>query len=350
MDTWATSSLTPLIVCGWESDPDLFARTFPMDLRPQGHDIIRTWLFATVLRSHLSEGVVPWRHAALSGWILDPDRKKMSKSKGNVVTPMGLLERFSADAVRYWAASGRPGTDTAFDEGQMKIGRRLATKLLNASKFVLSFPEPAAGAAVTEPLDRAVLDLLNDVVAQATAALEAFEYTTALEVAERFFWLFCDDYLELVKPRAYADSGDAMGWESARLALRTSLSTLLRLFAPFIPYVTEEAWSWWHTESVHAACWPTATDATDATDAADAAGPAELVTLATTAISAVRKAKSDVKQSMRAPVEKVRVFGPGEQLSRLELIEDDIRAAGHIVAIEFETTTEPLRFEVTLPE
>ncbi|MFD7656959.1 valine--tRNA ligase, partial [Actinosynnema sp. NPDC059797] len=338
MDTWATSSLTPLIVCGWESDPALFAQTFPMDLRPQGHDIIRTWLFATVLRSHLSEDALPWRHAALSGWILDPDRKKMSKSKGNTVTPVDLLERFSADAVRYWAAGGRPGTDTAFDEGQMKIGRRLATKLLNASKFVLGMPEPAAGARVTEPLDRAVLDLLDDVVDRATAALEAFEYTTALEVVERFFWLFCDDYLELVKPRAYADIGAPEACESARLALRTALSTLLRLFAPFVPYVTEEAWSWWHTGSVHAEPWPTSTGA-------DAASSAELVSLATAAISAVRKAKSDAKRSMRAPVEGIRVLGPRAQLDRFGLVADDVRAAGHVGAVGFEATTEPLRFE-----
>src|SRR5207248_341889 len=157
MDTWATSSLTPQIVCGWEHDPALYAQTFPMDLRPQGHDIIRTWLFATVLRAELDAHTLPWRHAALSGWILDPDRKKMSKSKGNVVTPMGLLEQFSSDAVRYWAASGRPGADTAFDQGQMRVGRRLATKLLNAGRFVLGFPEPAADAEVTEPLDRALL-------------------------------------------------------------------------------------------------------------------------------------------------------------------------------------------------
>jgi valyl-tRNA synthetase len=344
MDTWATSSLTPLIVCGWESDPELFAQTFPMDLRPQGHDIIRTWLFSTVLRSHLAEGTVPWRHAALSGWILDPDRKKMSKSKGNVVTPMGLLERFSSDAVRYWAASGRPGTDTAFDEGQMKIGRRLATKLLNASKFVLSFPPPADDARVTAPLDRAMLDLLDGVVAQATAALEAFEYTTALEVTERFFWLFCDDYLELVKPRAYADIADTDGHESARLALRTSLNTLLRLFAPFVPYATEEAWSWWHTDSVHTTAWPTPTDATDTTAAS------ELVSLAAAVISAVRKAKSDAKQSMRAPVDTVHATGTTAELDRLKLIAEDIRAAGNVTTIDYQTTDQPLHLTVTLAE
>ncbi|QKG18645.1 valine--tRNA ligase [Actinomadura verrucosospora] len=345
MDTWATSSLTPLIVSGWENDPDLFAQTFPMDLRPQGHDIIRTWLFSTVLRSHLAEDALPWKNVALSGWILDPDRKKMSKSKGNVVTPMGLLEKFGSDAVRYWAASGRPGTDTAFDEGQMKVGRRLATKLLNASKFVLGFPAPAESAEVTEPLDRAMLDLLDDVVAQATRALDEFEYTTALEAVERFFWLFCDDYLELVKPRAYADIGDVAGRESARLALRVLLSTLQRLFAPYLPYTVEEAWSWWHSDSVHTAPWPG-----PAETARPVAEASALVGLASTAIGAVRKAKTEVRKSMRAPVETVRAYGPASQLEALDRIKADLCAAGKIGVFEFEPGEEELRFEVTLAE
>ncbi|MDT7609514.1 MAG: valyl-tRNA synthetase [Pseudonocardiales bacterium] len=346
MDTWATSSLTPQLVCGWESDPERFALTFPMDLRPQAHDIIRTWLFATVLRAELIAGTLPWRHAALSGWILDPDRKKMSKSKGNVVTPMDLLEQFSPDAVRYWAASGRPGTDTAFDQGQMKIGRRLATKLLNASKFVLSFPSPAASAAVTETLDLAVLSALDEVVGQVTAALEDFEYTTALERIERFFWMFCDDYLELVKDRAYGSPDVTEGaTDSARLTLRTALSVLQRLLAPYLPFAAEEAWSWWHDDSVHTGDWPV-----PARPSGGGAG-AVVIALASGVIGAIRKAKSDAKRSMRSPVRVARVSAPAESLDATRAISADLRAAGNVATLLVEPAADQqLRVDVTLAE
>jgi valyl-tRNA synthetase len=208
MDTWATSSLTPQIACGWEDEPALFAATFPMNLRPQGPEIIRTWLFSTALRSHLEHGVLPWHDTSLNGWVLDPHHKKMSKSKGNVVTPMPLVEEFGSDAVRYWACNGRPGTDTAVDTGVMKIGRRLAIKILNASKFSLGRLDdtPAKGlSAVVDPIDRALLARLAEVVTQATAAFEDFDYARAQEFTETFFWSFCDDYVELVKTRAYGE-------------------------------------------------------------------------------------------------------------------------------------------------
>ncbi|HEY4331961.1 MAG TPA: valine--tRNA ligase, partial [Ilumatobacteraceae bacterium] len=255
MDTWATSSLTPQIAGLWQEDNDLFERVFPMDMRAQAHDIIRTWLFSTMVRSHWEHGVAPWKHAHLSGWILDPDRKKMSKSVGNVVTPAALFEQYSTDAVRYWAASGRPGVDTAFSEEQMKVGRKLATKLLNVSKFVLAIEPPATDAAVTEPIDASMLARLAAVVAECTEAFDDFDYARSLERTEAFFWWFCDDYVELVKSRAYETHG-AAGAASARVALRSALGTLQRLFAPFLPFCTEEVWSWWHETSVHRGTWP----------------------------------------------------------------------------------------------
>jgi len=333
MDTWATSSLTPQIAGGWLSDPDLFGRVFPMDLRPQGQDIIRTWLFSTVVRSHLEHGSLPWSDAAISGWILDPDRKKMSKSKGNVVTPMGLLEEHGSDAVRYWAASARLGTDAAFEVGQMKIGRRLAIKILNASKFALSFAgegeirlDPAA---VTVPLDRAMLAGLADVVDAATEALASYDHTRALEQTETFFWTFCDDYLELVKDRAYGGGEAEVSAEtlSARTALALALDTLLRLFAPVLPFATEEVWSWWREGSVHTATWPLAAPLRAA------AGPgsrlAEL-TAAGDALAALRKIKSEAKVSMRTPILFAEVAVPAASLAAVEQAVGDVRGAGRV--------------------
>ncbi len=335
MDTWATSSLTPQIACGWEEDPDLFARTFPMDVRPQAHEIIRTWLFSTVVRSHYEHGTVPWANAALSGWILDPDRKKMSKSVGNVVVPTDLLEQHGADAVRYWAAGGRPGTDTAFDPGQMKIGRRLAIKILNASKFALGAGDAPAGAVATEPIDLAMLAELATLVDDATRAFDGFDYARALQRTEDFFWRFCNDYLELVKGRAYRENDPAA--VSARVALRLALTTLLRLFAPFLPYVTEEVWSWCRTAdgvlpgfeaaSVHRASWPTSAELGAA--AVDDGTPSPLP-VAAEVLGRIRKAKSDANVSMRAEVDAVAVTDTTDRIGALLLAADDVRDAGKV--------------------
>ncbi|WP_369250280.1 valine--tRNA ligase [Streptomyces sp. R41] len=330
MDTWATSSLTPQIAGRWLKDPDLFERVFPMDMRPQAHEIIRTWLFSTVVRAHAEHGVLPWKHATISGWILDPDRKKMSKSKGNVVTPADLLVQHGSDAVRYWAAGGRPGTDTAFDTGQMKVGRRLALKILNASKFVLSFGEAPEAAKVTEPLDRAMLAELAATVDDATEAFEDFNYARALERTEQFFWRFCDDYLELVKTRAYGEHDDTAGTESARGALMTALDTLLRLFAPVLPFATEEAWSWQAEGSVHRAAWPVADELRRMAGGADG----ELLATAAEVIAAVRKAKSEAQVSMRTDVTKAVISGSLAALDRFALVQADVRAAGRIGVVE----------------
>ncbi|HEY8551298.1 MAG TPA: valine--tRNA ligase [Vicinamibacterales bacterium] len=321
MDTWATSSLTPQIVSGWERDPELFARVFPLSLRPQGHDIIRTWLFSTVLRSHLEHDSLPWTHVAISGWVLDPDRKKMSKSKGNVVTPMGLLVEHGADAVRYWAASGGPGVDTAFDPAQMRVGRRLAIKLLNASKFILANPEPRG--AVSAMLDRGMLSNLAALVEETTAALQDYDYAKALQRTESFFWDFCDNYLELVKSRRYGDQGPE-GAASANAALQAALDVLLRLFAPYLPFATEEVWSWWREGSIHRAAWPTPADVLATIGGAPDADARQAYARAVQLSAEVRKQKSAVQRSQKTPVQELRWRVPAADAALLDAIQGDL--------------------------
>jgi valyl-tRNA synthetase len=323
---------------------------FPMDLRPQGHEIIRTWLFSTVVRSELEHGSLPWAAAALSGWVLDPDRKKMSKSKGNVVTPLPLLETHGSDGVRYWAASGRPGVDTAVDEGQMKVGRRLAIKILNASRFALSripggqLPGPGA---VTDAIDRAMLCDLSRVVEEATAAFEGYDYARALERTEAFFWSFCDDYLELVKGRAYEDAAEA-GPASARAALGLALSVLLRLLAPFLPFVTEEVWSWWHDGSIHRSPWPAADEFPVGVGGVEAGGGDTVLSVVSEVLAAVRRAKTTAKRSMRAPVARLTVVDDPGRLALLGQAENDLRDAGGVV--ELVTRPGPADISVELGE
>ncbi|MGF3055082.1 valine--tRNA ligase [Microbacterium sp. YY-01] len=334
LDTWATSSLTPQLVGGWQRDEELWNLVAPFDVRPQGQDIIRTWLFSTMLRSVLEDQRAPWTDAAISGFIVDPDRKKMSKSKGNVVTPADILDKHGSDAVRYWAASSRLGADAAFDPQnptQVKIGRRLAIKVLNAAKFVLSFPVPS-GAEITHDLDASMLTALDTVVREATTAFDAYDQARALEIIEAFFWTFCDDYLELVKERAYDESNT--GQASAALALRLALSTLLRLLAPVLAFASEEAWSWFEEGSVHTAPWP---------EPRDIAGNAAVLDATSTALIGIRGAKTEAKASQKTPVSRAVIAAPAAAITLLESAADDLRAVGRIETLEF---VEAEEFEV----
>jgi len=325
-DTWATSSLTPQLAGGWQRDDELWNLVAPFDVRPQGQDIIRTWLFSTMVRSVLEDGRAPWSDAAISGFIVDPDRKKMSKSKGNVVTPADILDKHGTDAVRYWSASSRLGADAAFDPQnptQVKIGRRLAIKVLNAAKFVLSFPVPE-GAEVTHALDAAMLATLDGVVRDATKAFESYDHARALEITESFFWTFCDDYLELVKERAY-DRGD-VGQASAALALRLALSTLLRLLAPVLAFATEEAWSWFEEGSIHTAAWP---------EPLELAGDPNVLTAVSAALVGIRRAKTEAKASQKTPVAHVTIAGPADVIAAIRLAEGDLKAVGRIAEVSY---------------
>ncbi len=343
MDTWATSSLTPHLATGWERDEELFGLTFPMDMAPQAHDIIRTWLFSRVVRAHFENGSLPWKRATISGFVVDPDRKKMSKSKGNVVVPTDILDKYGSDAVRWRAAMARPGMDSPFDETQMKVGRRLAMKILNAGKFVLTLAEhPGGVAAVTNPVDLAMLAGLRDVVATATKAFDEFDYTVALEAAESFFWSFCDDYLELVKERAYgAQSPEEQA--SAQAALALALDVQLRLFAPLLPFVTEEVWRWTNDSSVHLASWPTVEELP--------VGDQTLLGDVATALIAIRGAKSTAKVSMKAEVALAAFSGPADVVDRLKTIEPDLRAVGRLAGeVTWAESEEPLAVTVELTQ
>jgi valyl-tRNA synthetase len=334
LDTWATSSLTPQIVGGWSRDEELFAKVYPFDLRPQGHDIIRTWLFSSVVRADALQKSAPWKHAAISGWILDPDRKKMSKSKGNVVVPTDVLNEYGSDAVRYWAASAKLGADTAYEIAQMKIGRRLAIKLLNASKFVLNLGATENSVVSTDlsvlsnPLDRALLAQLSDVVAQSTKAFDNYDYARALQITESFFWQFTDDYVELIKDRAYGAAGEAEQ-ASVLAALATTLDSLLRLFAPFLPFATEEVWSWWRTGSVHRAAWPAALEIAD--------GDTTMLGTVGLALSGIRKAKSEAKVKQRTEVLSASITANEMLIAQLKAGLGDLKAAANAQEISLQS-------------
>ncbi|WP_418906794.1 valine--tRNA ligase [Glutamicibacter endophyticus] len=343
LDTWATSSLTPQIVGRWGRDDEFFSKVYPFDLRPQGHDIIRTWLFSTAVRANALHGNAPWKHAAISGWILDPDRKKMSKSKGNVVVPNDVLEQFGADAVRYWAASAKLGADTAYEVAQMKIGRRLAIKILNASKFVLNLGATQAdvlsgdGSAVVNGMDRSLLVRLSSVIEDAQRAFENYDYARALDITESFFWSFTDDYVELVKDRAYGGHGEAEK-ASALATLATTLDAVLRLFAPFLPFATEEVWGWWRAGSVHRASWPSAQHLAGAIEGADA-GVLPTVGLA---LSGIRKAKSDAKVKQRTEVLNGEIHGSAAQLEQLNAGFEDLKSAANARELSLHESSEEL--------
>ena len=335
-DTWFTSSLSPQTVARWGDEDDQMNTLFPMDMRPQGHDIIRTWAFYTIAKAMLHQESVPWHNINLSGWVLDPDRKKMSKSKGNVVTPVDTLERFGADAVRYWSASFKLGADAAHDESIFKIGGKLVTKLYNAGKFVLS--QTADEGPITNELDRAFIAELKEVVSKTGQAFEKFEFSVALSETEKFFWgAFTDNYIELLKRRSRSED-DPTGRASAVATLRLGLNVVLRLFAPVVPTIADEVWSWVFAEetghpSIHKAPWPTIEEF-DSIPAPEEPGsfPA-----ACDAISAIRKAKSESGVSLNRELLSLVLEADESGKSNLRLVLDDVAAAGGAESISFTT-------------
>ncbi len=344
-DTWFTSSLSPQIASGWTRNPARHKKLFPMDVRPQSHEIIRTWAFYTIAKAWLHEGTIPWKRVAISGWVLDPDRKKMSKSKGNVVTPMHLLDQYGSDAVRYWSLSARLGVDTAFDEKVLKVGRRLVVKVYNATRYVLGQEGPAGP--ITHPLDLGFLHQLQGVVENATAGLDTMDYAPALDVIERFFWdSFTDSYLELVKGRARSES-DLEGRGSAVAALRHGLSILLRLLAPYVPYVTEEAWSWDFAgdekQSVHLAPWP---EKSELASLGTSPEHALVYELAKGALGAINRAKTQAGGTVGRHVTSLTIAAPPKVLDLFQQAEADVLAAPRVLCLKKLAIAEGVEFEL----
>lgn len=335
MDTWATSSMTPQIVSKWGMIDSRHDRLFPMDVRPQAHEIIRTWAFYTIVKAWMHEREIPWKNVAISGWILDPDRKKMSKSKGNTVTPNEYINEYSADAVRYWAARARLGVDTALDPQVFGMGRKLSTKLFNASRFVLGILRESGEAGrnlllteVDSTLDKAWLAKLQVVIKDSTKSFESLDYAGALGSIESGFWDFCDNYLELVKGRAY--EGADFDKRSALATLQGSLDIFLRLFAPFMPYVTEEMWQNLRSapafSSIHNTAWPSESEILPK-GAADPAAYEFAVKVA----SDVRRTKSLGGKSIGFPVSKLEVQFPSRLESVAKEIMDDVGRSAKVV-------------------
>jgi valyl-tRNA synthetase len=332
-DTWFTSSLSPQIGSHWVLDPERHARLFPADIRPQSHEIIRTWAFYTIAKALLHEDTIPWTHVVISGWVLDPDRKKMSKSLGNVITPMPLLEKYTADGCRYWSV--------------FKVGKRLQTKIFNAAKFVLS--QSAEVQPVTAELDRAFAAKLRVLVDRATGSFEDLNHAQVLQDVESFFWThFTDTFIELAKGRA-RDEADAAARGSAVAALRLGLDVLLRLLAPFLPYITEEVWSWVFAQeksqpTIHRAPWPGAHDFA----AIDAPADAESFDVAVACWGAVNKAKADAEVSVGREVEQLAIAAHPDTLRRLEPVLADVLAAtrSRSQRLEARADLEPGSFEI----
>ena len=328
MDTWATSSLTPQIAMAHA--PEGHHLSLPFDIRPQAHDIIRTWAFYTIMKAYAHEGKEPWKEALISGFILDPDRKKMSKSKGNVVTPMDLLVKHSADAVRYWASRAKLGIDTAFEEQIMEQGRKLSMKIFNAAKFVFMMTEKSGvdlnadyHKHITNPLDKAYIASLKEVIETAEKSFESNDYAFALEVTEKCFWDFCDNYLELVKGRAYGENPT-----SAVSTLMLAIDVLMRLFAPFLSFTTEEVWQcrpWGKgNQSVHRAAFPSVEEL------AHLAGNPAVYEQAAQAINLIRKQKAEEKKSVKTPIEKLVLACSQKEATLLNEAREDILNAANI--------------------
>lgn len=333
LDTWATSSLTPRIAAELFRYHPVFPKLYPMDLRPQAHDIITFWLFNTVVKSRLHDKKNPWSDIMISGWALDPRGKKMSKSKGNVIHPQEVLEKYGADCLRFWAAGSKLGEDLPYQEKDLITGKKFVTKLWNASKFCMMHIGEADGKMPDkiEPIDRWILSKINGIIKTSTESFRDYEYSRTKAEVEIFFWhVFCDYYLEMIKDRLYNQGkyGKA-SVDSAKFTLYRTLLSVLKLMAPITPYITEEIYQRFFSErdgskSIHVSEWPSF-DPKLSDPGAEKTGD-----MAADVIAAIRKYKTGKGLSMAEPLDTVTIDS-----KKLEVLSGVIKATMKIKEIRF---------------
>ena len=302
LDTWMDSSISVLNVTGWDGNG--MPPFFPAQIRPQGHDIIRTWAFYSILRSVALTGGKPWDEILVNGMVLGEDGFKMSKSRGNIIVPEEILVKYGADALRQWGAMGAAtGSDIMFNWNDVVAASRFQTKMWNITKFALMQLGKEGvdqNAPVTALADRWLLVRLSDTIQQVSTALETYQFDIALKAIREFAWdALADNYIELVKGRLYL-SGESR--RSACLVLETAFDALCRMLAPFTPYFAEECYSYLRNESVHKQPWVSFTyDDEKASTEGD-----RLVQL----VAEVRKYKHDNNMALNAPLGKITIYAP----------------------------------------
>jgi len=336
MDTWTTSSLTPQLAVQLVEDEQVRKKLFPMSLRPQAHDIITFWLFNTVVKSQLHYKKNPWSDVMISGWALDPHGKKMSKSKGNVIEPQEMIEKYSADALRFWAAGSKLGDDLPFQEKDLLTGQKTITKLWNASKFAIMHLEDYDNEEYeTALLDKWLLSKLNKLIKWCTETFDKYEYAKTKLETEKFFWqMLCDNYLEFVKHRLYSDDKDSKSRRQAQYTLYTTVLTVLKLFAPIMPHITEEIYQLYfakkeNQKSIHRSKWPEY-NKSFVDEKAETIGD-NVVAI----VAAVRKYKSEKNMSQKAELNKLTIECDDKTRKDLEKVLDDIKAITSVNEVEF---------------
>jgi valyl-tRNA synthetase len=336
LDTWATSSLTPQLATELFKGKKIYDKLFPMSIRPQAHDIITFWLFNTLVKSQLHYGKNPWKDVVISGHALDPRGKKMSKSKGNVVEPQLVLEKYSSDALRFWAAGSKLGDDLPYQEKDLVTGQKFITKLWNASKFTFMHLEDYKGGKPKklEVIDEWILVKLNEIIKNSTLSFEKYEYSRTKSDVENFFWhTFCDNYLEIVKDRLYnPDQRGKSERLSAQYGLYHGLLGVLKLMAPIMPHITEELYHAFFkvkekAKSIHISSWPSEVEVDKKVE--------KVGDLVVYAVSKVRQAKSENNMSLKNPIKGLIVKGKISK-KEFESIKDDLVGATKAESVSYE--------------